>query len=90
MNLTSAVSFIQSLSCIIAFGKVIFPVFCPFLAGGIACLNFNTLTSLLDKLSISSVFAELGKAVKILPEMKHLPTNRVRSSRHSNLSCTQP
>lgn len=60
------------------------------MAGGVACLNFNTLTSLLDKLSISSVFAELGKAVKILPEMKHLPTNRVRSSRHSNLSCTQP
>lgn len=82
MNLTSAVSFIQSLGCIIAFGKVVFPIFCPFLAGGVACLSFNILTSLLDKLSISPVFVELGKAEKILPEMKHLLTNWVHPSRY--------
>lgn len=75
MNFTSAVSFIQSLSCIITFAEVIFPIFCPFLAGGIACLSFNIVPSLLDELSISSAFVELSKAEKILPEMKHLPTN---------------
>ena len=74
MNLTSAVSPIQSLSCIITLGEVVFFPSSAFLAGGAACLTFNILPSLLDKLSISPAFVELSKTEKILPEKKHLPT----------------
>lgn len=75
MNLTSAVSPIQSLSCIITLGEVVFFPSSAFLAGGVACLTFNKLPYPLDNLSISPVFVELSKTEKILPEKKHLPTN---------------
>lgn len=76
MNLTSAVSPIQSLSCIITLEEVggFFPSSAAS-AGGIACLTFNILPCLLDKFSISPAFVKLSKMEKILSEKKHLPTN---------------